>query len=216
MIVGQIGKLLSFVRSIKNNGAKVSDVTCNLGGTNNNILAENFPPAGDDSFPLTNDYVLLVPIKGEGRYQVCGYLDIKNEPKAAAGDKRIYARNANGDSVVELWLKNDESGTLSNSNGSVTLEANGDVKVVTQDATFDVLSNGIIEGKNQNGFFRLESSGDFNVNGLVINAAGSGTSPGSLNAQTITGSSSVQAAGKELAGHTHPSADPPANTGPNN
>lgn len=125
--MGRIAKLLSFVRNSKN-GTKVSDVKVDPGG-GPNITAEHFASPGDDSNPLPGDYVALSSSTGAGRESAIGYLDPLNEPKALSGDKRIYARDADGVAVVELWLKNTGDAILSNTNGSLVLLANGTVMI---------------------------------------------------------------------------------------
>lgn len=65
-------------------------------------------------------------------------------------------------------------------------------------------NDGTIEIQNDNGSITLASNGDVNINGVIIDAGGGITAPGSLVLN-----------GKELDGHTHPAADPPGNTGPN-
>jgi hypothetical protein len=56
-----------------------------------------------------------------------GYLDPKNEQKAAAGEKRIYSRDGGGNTVVELWLKADGSALLSNGTGAIELKPDGEI-----------------------------------------------------------------------------------------
>lgn len=123
---GFICKVLSFSHTTEN-GDKVSEVTVDPGG-GANISGVNYSPAGDDSQPLPEDFAVAVPIDGTGVNTIVGYLDINNDQKSGAGEKRIYARDANGNSVVELWLKNDGSVVLSNDNGSVELKTNGKVE----------------------------------------------------------------------------------------
>ena len=148
--MGRIAKLLSFVR-VTRNDAKISDVKIDPGG-GSNITAEHFAPAGDDSFPLKTDYVVTNDIPRAGGEAVVGYVDPINTPKANKGDKRIYARDANtGAAVIELWLKNDGSGILSNANGSLELQANGDFLIngVKIDAAgiVTILNSLILAGK---------------------------------------------------------------------
>lgn len=69
---------------------------------------------------------------------------------------------------------------------------------------------------NANGFIELQADGTVNINGFTIAPDGSAVSPVSVTAPTINGTTSVQAAGKELVGHDHPAGTPPGNTGPNN
>lgn len=212
--MGRIARLLSFVRLTRND-AKVSDVKVNPGG-GPNITAEHFADAGDDAHPLITDYVALNTDSGSGRETAIGYLDPLNEPKAQPGDKRIYGRDAeSGAVVVEVWLKNDGTAIVSNDNGSVTLRPDGGTITETPESTFDAAADGSIKGDNGNGSFELAAGGDFLVNGVTIDTSGNITSPATITAPNVVGSTSVVAAGKELAGHLHPAGSPPGNTGPN-
>jgi hypothetical protein len=186
--VGRIAKLLSFVREVRN-GAKVSDSKVDPGG-GADITAQHFAAAGDDSHPLPGDYVALNTDSGSGRESAVGYLDPLNAPKALAGDRRIYARDASGALIVEVWLKNTGEATILNANGSVTLRPDGSIK-----------------GDNGSGSFELEAGGDFLVNGVIIDTSGNITSPATITAPNIVGASSVTAAGKELVDHAHSQQD---------
>lgn len=198
--MGRIGKLLSFVRTLRN-GSKVSDAKVDLGG-GENILSEHFSDAGDDSFPLDTDYVLASQIPRAGGHVVAGYLDPINEPKAMPGDKRIFARDpATGLAIVEVWLKSDGTAVVSNGAGSFTLDPAGSIK-----------------GINGNGNFELESGGNCVINGVVIDTDGNITSPAKITAPEGD-FTSLLAATKELAGHDHPivgGSSAPGPTGPNN
>jgi len=132
--VGRIARILSFLQTVRND-AKLSDVKVDRGGSDNRT-AVHFTAIGDDSQPLTTDYVLLVSVAPTGSEAVAGYLDPLSTPKSTPGDKRIYARDANGVAVVELWLKNDGTAVLSNSNGMITLQPDGiiDMNGVTIDS----------------------------------------------------------------------------------
>lgn len=182
--MGRIARLLSFVR-VTRRGAKVSDVKVNPGGTPN-VTAEHFSAPGDDSHPLPGDYVALNDGSGTGREDALGYLDTLNDPKALAGDKRIYARDSAGVAVVDVWLKNTGEAITANENGSVTLRPDGGSIVATPNSTFDAKSDGSIKGANAMGSFELKSDGNFLVNGVNIDPSGNITTPGSLNADTIT------------------------------
>jgi hypothetical protein len=190
--MGRVGKLISFVRALRGD-AKVSDVKVDRGGADNRT-PQHFSDAGDDSFPLPSDYIALVDQEGTGRDSAVGYIDPKNEQKATAGDKRIYARDpATGAQVVEVWLKSDGSATTENSGGSVVLAPDGS-----------------ITGANSAGAFSLQAGGAFVVNGVTIAPNGDVTIPNSLTLAT-----------KELAGHGHSQANDSAgnteeDTGANN
>ena len=209
-----IAKLLSFVRVVRDD-ANVSDVKIDPGG-GANITVEHFAPPGDDSFPLTTDYVLATDVPRTGSKAAAGYIDPVNTPKAVEGDKRVYARDpATGAPVNEVWLKNDGSVLISNDNGNVLLRPDGGSIVTTPASTFDCKADGSIKGDNGSGSFELQAGGDFVVNGATIDTSGNITSP-----QQVTGSVGVIAAGKQLAGHTHPqgndsAGDSQVNTGGN-
>ena len=134
-----LGKLLSFVRRTKND-AKISDVKLDPGG-GPNVTAEHFSSPGDDSQPLPGDYVITTPVKRSGGWAVAGYLDPANEQKAQAGDKRIYARDENGATVAEVWLKNDSSMVVENANASVSIAANGNI-IINTSGTVDIGGTG--------------------------------------------------------------------------
>lgn len=76
-------------------------------GSNDNVTAQHFSSPGDDSLALPGDYCALSGATGTGRQTAVGYRDGKNEGLAAPGEKRIYARDAGGDVVCEMWLKKD-------------------------------------------------------------------------------------------------------------
>lgn len=207
--MGRIARVLSFER-VTRNGAKVTDVKVDPGG-GAIITAEHFATPGDDSHPLPGDYVFIEDAPGSGRASVIGYLDPLNTPKAQPGDKRIYARDADtGAVVVEVWLQNDGTGTLSNDNGSAVLLPDGGSIATTPNGTFETKADGSIKGTNSSGSFELQAGGDFVVNGVTIDKTGNVTIPTSL---TL--------AGKEIAGHDHSQANDSGgnteqDTGPNN
>jgi len=143
--VGLISKFLAFYRQTKN-GVKYSLSKVDPGG-GANLSAEHFSSAGDDSYPLENDYVLLVKIPRTGGVGAVGYIDPNNQQKSNKGEKRIYARNLSGVEVVEVWLKNDGSALISNGTGGITLLANGTINLngATIDTTGKIVSPAAIE-----------------------------------------------------------------------
>ena len=98
-------------------------------GGGNIITAENYLPSGDDSKPLKSDYPLAVTTLKSGAAAVVGFTDLKNEPKAAQGEKRLYSRDPNtGITIAEFWLKGDGSIRGSNSLGFFELDVGGNFK----------------------------------------------------------------------------------------
>lgn len=177
----KIATLLSFVRVVRND-AKINDITVDVGGGVNHT-AEHFAPAGDDSFPLTSDYVVVTDIPQRNSKAAIGYLDPINEPKTAEGEKRIYARDVDGVPVNEVWLKNDGSVLVANENGSVLLNPDGSI----------LASNG-------SGSFELQAGGDAVINGVTINTSGE------ITCNKITTPSAV-INGVESATHIHTQAN---------
>jgi prophage tail gpP-like protein len=123
--MGLIAQVKSFTRRVVE-GVRFSDVKVDPGG-GANITGQHFADAGDDSHPLPTDYALLVKTRQSGVYAPAGYADTINTPKATAGEKRIYARNAAGVAVNEVWLKADGSVIISNDNGSIELKTDGEL-----------------------------------------------------------------------------------------
>jgi hypothetical protein len=73
----------------------------------NILTVQHFGPPGDDSQPLAGDFVSLKETSGAGAYDAVGYHDPKNQPKAAPGERRSYARDpVTGAVVSEVWQKN--------------------------------------------------------------------------------------------------------------
>lgn len=162
--MGGIGVLLSFER-VELDGAKFSEVKLDSGG-GPNITCEHFSSSGDDSSPLKDDIVVYVDIQRSGGAGVVGCIDTKNESKTGPGEKRIYARDSGGTSVVEFWLKSDGSAVLQNQNGVIQLATNGDITL--QGASI------IITGES------------INLNGAVISASGEIQTAGGIDLDTHT------------------------------
>jgi hypothetical protein len=142
--MGRLARLLSFTRSDKN-GAKVSVVKFDQGGGANKT-GEHFCCPGDDAFPLETDFIHTDTQEETGGFRAIAYLDPISTKKAQAGDKRIYARDSSGNSVCEIWLKNDSSILITNGTGTFTLQPNGDFLIngVTIDTAGNITTPGIV------------------------------------------------------------------------
>lgn len=121
-----ISRLLSFSRVTADNGAKLSEAKIDTGG-GANVTGEHFATPGSDSHPLPNDTLLAVHVRRSGGLVVVGYIDTENEGKAGPGEWRAYARNSDGEPVVEVWLKSDGSAVVDNGAGAIELKPNGDI-----------------------------------------------------------------------------------------
>lgn len=119
--MGRIARLLGFSRK-----SRYSEARADPGGLDTR-QATHFSAAGDDSHPLAGDYVAFVDTDQSGVSIAVGYHDPKNAQTAAAGERRIYARDSSGSQICEIWVKNTGEVKLSNSAGYVQLQAAGSV-----------------------------------------------------------------------------------------
>ncbi len=192
---GVVGKILSFVRAVRE-GVKLSDIKTDVGG-GEILTAEMSHPSGDDSQPLPDDYVTLVRIRRSGRVIAVGFTETDAEQTAGPGEKRIYSRNVSTrEEMAQVWLKNTGEIRVDNDDGSMTLNPDGSQRF-----------------ENANGYIELQEDGTVNINGATINPNGDIESP------TTVISPSVEADGRELAGHDHAitsGSSAPGPTGPNN
>ena len=145
--MGLISKLLSYTRIGDRNGAKVSDVKHDPGGGANQT-GEHFQAANEDSVPLPGDYLLTVSVQRTGGQVVVGFIDPKQEQTAEPGEHRQYARNADGDQVVQLHLKKDGAAELSNAEGSVVLNADGSIVLTTPNGANTLAADGSVAFSN--------------------------------------------------------------------
>lgn len=158
--MGRIARLLSFVRVMRR-GVRLTDVKADPGG-GANVTAAHFAAPGDDSNPLRDDYVALLPIPRSGGDVVVGYADTLNAPKAEPGEKRIYARDADtGAAVAEVWIKSDGSIRGANALGHFELGASGVFSVngvtiatdgtITTPAGISAGTSLVVDGKEMRG-----------------------------------------------------------------
>lgn len=209
--MGFIAKLKKFTR-VSRDGVDLSDVEVDLGG-GDLITSEHLEDAGVDSHPLVGDYAATLPIPRSGGQVVVGYFDPEYTPKAEPGEKIIYARDSNGALIVEVWLKNDGTAAIQNTNGTLTLRPDGSIhgqhaggsfelkpdgafRAENSNGSHELLANGSIKGENGGGSFELESTGDFVANTARIDAQGN------ITAASVT-APSIVAGVKELAEHIH-------------
>jgi hypothetical protein len=126
--MGRIVIIKNFARALREGGERVSDVIVDPGG-GANITVQHYADPGDDSHPVMSDRGVIVGTPGKGRARIVGYADLINTPKALVGDKRIYSRDSNGASIAEIWLKNDGSIVVSNTNGNFELKNDGSIDI---------------------------------------------------------------------------------------
>jgi phage baseplate assembly protein gpV len=111
---------------------------------------------------------------------------IRSQPKVLPSFENDGIRLRNDDGTKYIWLKND--GTIVSNNGVA-------VDTLAPDGTI-TLTNG-------SGTITMSPDGTVNINGAIITPDGAITSPVSVTAPTVTGSSSLMVAGAEVKNHRH-------------
>jgi hypothetical protein len=122
--MGLIAKILGYARK----DTESDDITADPGG-GNLVTANPAQPAGDDSQPLPGDYVAAVRVPGLNRMVSVGVFDTQSERISGPGEKRLYGRSADGDTVCHVWLKADGTVLVSNGSGAITLQPDGVVDI---------------------------------------------------------------------------------------
>ena len=129
-------------------GAHALDVKCdpNDGET---LTAAHFADSGDDSPPLPGDTVALEDSTGAGAEQVSGYIDPLNAGVALPGEKRIYARDEDGNIVAEIHIKRSGSILIENGEGTFEIADSGTVTIngVTIDPDGNINAPGDVTAK---------------------------------------------------------------------
>jgi len=95
-------------------------------GAGANQDAVHFSDPGDDAQPLPGDLVASASNAASNGQNALGYVDQQNAGITAAGEKRIYARDADGVISASIFLHNDGSIILANENATLTISATGD------------------------------------------------------------------------------------------
>ena len=172
---GRLAKLINFIRKPKG----VSDVRCDPGG-GANVDAYHMQPAGDDAHPLPTDTAALVELPRSRNFAAVGYHDPNNAQTAGPGERRVYARDADGNQVAEVFLHNDGQVRTSNDKGFIDLAADGTIQADSGGATAELTPGGQAELRNSAGFIRLLPDGSVNINGFVISSTGQATDSGGI------------------------------------
>lgn len=100
---GTLARVISSQRKIEN-GVPVTEVQ--VDECDGDITTVDlYQPPGEDSLPLPGDNALLQESPGLGVKACVGFHDPVNQGSAGDGEKRVYARQPNGQPAVEYWLK---------------------------------------------------------------------------------------------------------------
>ncbi len=175
--MGRIGRVLSYIYGALN-GDTVADIKTDLGGGDNRETW-HAEPANQTSRPLAQDLVVAVPVPGAGRHVAVAFIDPANPQDIEQGEHKTYARDGEGAVVCHVYL---------NAEGTVEVQATRAINLL-----------------NDNGYVNLGSSGEVDINGVIIDTSGNVTLPSGtkLEAPTVEGTESLQGAGVEHIGHTH-------------
>ena len=152
---------------------------------------DHLQPLGDDSKPLPQDDGWSDRTNESSGDVYLGAFDYENKI-AEPGEKRTYARDADGNAVSHVYQKKD--GTIIIANDSYS-------KVISPDGSFVETNGAYSKSVNADGSFTetngaytktVDAAGNktevgqiFNMNGFIINPDGSATSPVSVGAPII-------------------------------
>lgn len=127
----------------------------------------------------------------------------RSQPKVITSFANDGFRVRNQDGSRYVWLKKD--GTIETTNSVVTRTDSPDGTMTETNGAYTrtVNSDGSIVETNGAYTMTVSTGGVVNINGFIITAAGAASSPVSVTAPTVTGSSSLVVAGKEVKDHVH-------------
>lgn len=188
--MGSITRILEIVENT-DEGENILDLKVDIGG-NDVILAPMMSSPGDDSKPLPEDYAACVSHLGGSNNTAVAYGDSNNKSAVENGEKRIYARNALGEIVAYIHLKNDGTISIWNDKAQASINADGELNynITRQEilsTSLEINKDGELnfesdiapglksnlsidkQGKNRFsnpfGFYEMSEIGIFNVNG---------------------------------------------------
>lgn len=131
--MGLIARVVSFVR----NGLR-DDVKVNLAGRDF-AIGQHYGPVGDDSPPLPNDYVAVVPHSRAGSVSCVAYGSTDLAKVSEPGEIRRVARDSTGAAVSEIHQRGDGTILITNYSGVIEMQPSGDV--IINGVVIDTASN---------------------------------------------------------------------------
>ena len=128
---------------------------------------------------------------------------LRSQPNVIANHANDGIRWRNKDGTHYVWLKND--GTIETTNGTITRTDAPDGTLTETNGTYTrtVNPDGSLTETNGPYTKTVATDGTVNINGFIITPTGAASSPVSVTAPTVTGSSSLIVAGTEVKEHTH-------------
>lgn len=121
-MTARLGTVAHVERSSKD-GVPTVEVHVEIG--DETITAELMQEPGVDALPLPGDEVAIEEAEGAGDTIATAFADPKNTGTAEEGERRQYARDAEGTLVCEIWQKKDGTIVLKSIASGSKLDLNG-------------------------------------------------------------------------------------------
>ena len=163
-----------------------------------NVTAPRFGPPGDDSLPLPEDTAALISTRRRGGRAAVAFID-NTSPVADPGEKRIYARDANGAVVASLYLKKDGTVSITGPGASVVMAPDGTVQVVNAAGEAKLLPDGSWDANG----VKSDILGNLTVPGNLVVGGSIGGGGVSMDGGTLTADDIETTGGIALGTHTH-------------
>lgn len=128
---------------------------------------------------------------------------IRSQPKVLPDFANNGLRIRNADATHHIWLKNDGTIIATNGEATSTLAPDGTITHNNGTVTDTLAPDGTITRTNGSGNITMAPDGTVNINGAIITPDGAISSPVSVTAPTVTGSTSLVVAGAEVKEHVH-------------
>ena len=131
-----------------------------------NVNTLLYAPAGDDSIPLPDEWLVLAKVDGTGRYVTVGVLTPSQGAKP--GEKILFARDGEGNVVSKLSFLKDGTVKLEADNDFIK-EIKGNVKAKIKNELSVEANNITITGK---GDIQQDATGKYTISGASIEIDG--------------------------------------------
>lgn len=181
--MGFLGKIKVALGILKDNGGVFTRRFQIDPGGGACVSVSQFGTAGDDSAPLDTDRAILTQLPRSGSMAIIGYIDTKNAPAVAKGERKLYARDVNGNIKASMWLK---------ANGGVVVDCYGEISLSNTSGSIVVAENGVIT-----------------LNGVTIGIDGAITTPSTIHGAGVTDTTTNVTLGT----HKHPGTNTPPTPG---
>ena len=167
--MGRIGRIVkAYIDKLSGSGANAQHVAVEE-FSGDERKAQVFGPCNEDFAPPESAKSVDIPIgdRGRGFLATAVYSNEAIEPRAIAGERRIYSTNQAGDTVMaEAFLKQDGTILIANSAASITIDPSGLISIAS-DGNTEITSAKTIINNNVdiNGVLKV-------TNGMAITGGG--------------------------------------------